>query len=60
LESIDTESDIEERYNRIKSAIHQVAKEALGHRDDKGKVGQPWWNEKIKKKKRAFNNWIVK
>jgi hypothetical protein len=38
LESIDTESDIEGRYNRIKGAVHQAAKEALGLRDDKGNV----------------------
>jgi hypothetical protein len=63
LISIDTETDIEYRYNRIKGAVHKAAKEALGHRDDKGKVVQPWWNEEIKpilkEKKRAFNRWLV-
>jgi hypothetical protein len=38
LESIDTESDVEGRYNRIKGVVHQAAKEALGLRDDKGNV----------------------
>jgi hypothetical protein len=48
LESTDTEFNTKDRYNRMKSAIYQAAKEAMGHRDDKGKVGQPWWNEKVK------------